>query len=185
MARNRQREIVLAALAVVLIGTAVWLTRSSAPEAAITNTPPATTPPLGQAARDKRTLTEVDLQGLEKPRPEPEDSDRNPFAFKPKPPPPPPPQPVRPINPVPSDIGPVQPPPPPPIPLKFIGVADSGRNGQVGRVAVLSDGRGAVIYGREGETIDGRYRILKIGVESIDLAYLDGRGRQTIRLTGQ
>jgi hypothetical protein len=54
----------------------------------------------------------------------------------------------------------------------------------VGRLAILSDGRG-VYYGHEGEIIEGRYRILRIGVESVDLAYLDGRGRQTIRLTGQ
>ena len=71
--------------------------------------------------------------------------------------------------------GPVEPPPPPRIPLKFIGVADAGREGKLGRVAVLSDGRG-VYHGREGEIVEGRYRILKIGVESIDLAYLDGRG---------
>jgi hypothetical protein len=29
------------------------------------------------------------------------------------------------------------------------------------------------------------YQILKIGAESIELAYADGRGRQTIRMTGQ
>ena len=52
------------------------------------------------------------------------------------------------------------------------------------RVAILSDARG-VYYGREGEVIEGRYRIVKIGVESIELTYLDGRGRQTIRQTGQ
>ena len=45
--------------------------------------------------------------------------------------------------------------------------------------------RAASYYGREGEVIEGRYRIVKIGVESIELAYLDGRGRQTIRQTGQ
>jgi hypothetical protein len=50
---------------------------------------------------------------------------------------------------------------------------------------VLSDGRGSPIYGKEGETVLGQYRVLKIGVESIDIAYADGRGRQTIRLTGQ
>jgi len=50
---------------------------------------------------------------------------------------------------------------------------------------VLSDGRGGIpMYGKEGDIIDGRYRILKIGVESIEMAYLDGRGRQTIRLSG-
>jgi hypothetical protein len=30
----------------------------------------------------------------------------------------------------------------------------------------------------------GQYRILRIGAESIEMSYLDGRGRQTIRLTG-
>jgi hypothetical protein len=84
----------------------------------------------------------------------------------------------------PSLAGPVGPPPPPPIQLKFIGLASSTTDPNIGRVAILSDARG-VYYGREGDIIEGRYRILKIGVESIDLAYLDGRGRQTIRQTGQ
>ena len=59
-----------------------------------------------------------------------------------------------------------------------------GDDPKFGPVAVLSDNRG-VYYGREGDAIEGRYRILRIGVESVDLAYLDGRGRQTIRFTGQ
>jgi hypothetical protein len=48
---------------------------------------------------------------------------------------------------------------------------------------VLSDGRN-VFYGREGDIIEGRYRILRIGVESIEMTYVDGGGQQTIRLTG-
>jgi hypothetical protein len=56
---------------------------------------------------------------------------------------------------------------------------------QAGRVAVLSDGRGNVFNGREGDIIEGRYRLLKIGAESVELAYADGRGRQVIRLSGQ
>jgi hypothetical protein len=51
------------------------------------------------------------------------------------------------------------------------------------KIAVLSDGRN-VFYGQEGETIDGRYRIERIGVESIEMVWLDGRGRQVIRLSG-
>lgn len=78
-------------------------------------------------------------------------------------------------------VGPLEPPQLPRIPLKFIGQMQSEKTG---RVAVLTDGRG-VIYGRENQIILGRYRILKIGVESIELAYLDGGGRQTIRQTGQ
>ena len=47
------------------------------------------------------------------------------------------------------------------------------------------DNGGDIVNGKEGDIIDGRYRLLKIGVESADLAYVDGRGRQTIRLSGQ
>ena len=53
----------------------------------------------------------------------------------------------------------------------------------VGRIAALSDGT-FVYHGREGDVIEGRYRIVKIGVESIVMEHVDGRGRQTIRLTG-
>jgi hypothetical protein len=78
---------------------------------------------------------------------------------------------------------PVGPPPPPPIPLRYIGYLD--QPGQVPRVAVLSDGRGNVFNGKEGDIIEGRYRVLRIGTDSADLIYVDGRGRQTIRLSGQ
>ena len=56
---------------------------------------------------------------------------------------------------------------------------------RVGKLAILSDSRGGVFYGKEGDTIEGRYRVLRISPESADLAYIDGRGRQTIRLSGQ
>jgi hypothetical protein len=91
-----------------------------------------------------------------------------------------------PVNPAPVDPGPpapTGPPPPPPIPLRFIGYLD--QPGEAPRVAVLSDGRGNVFNGREGDIIEGRYRVLRIGTDSADLIYVDGRGRQTIRLSGQ
>jgi len=87
---------------------------------------------------------------------------------------------------VPVDPGPpvpTGPPPPPPIPLRYIGYLD--QPGAVPRVAVLSDGRGNVFNGREGDIIEGRYRVLRVGTDSADLIYVDGRGRQTIRLSGQ
>jgi hypothetical protein len=113
-------------------------------------------------------------------------STRNPFQFKPKaaPPPAPPSQQAsasRPpvvIAPPPVPQGP---PPPPPIAVKYIGVLETAQ----GRVAIFRDSGGDILNGREGDIIDGRYRLLKIGVESADLAYVDGRGRQTIRLSGQ
>jgi hypothetical protein len=64
--------------------------------------------------------------------------------------------------------------------LKFIGWFE--KKGE--KWAILSDLSGRTDYGKEGQEIQGRYRILKIGVESIDIAYLDGSGRQTIRYTG-
>jgi hypothetical protein len=77
---------------------------------------------------------------------------------------------------------PLPPPGPPPIALKFIGLVEAPTQG--GKLAVLSDGR-SVFHGFEGAIIDGRYRIVRIGVESIEMTYVDGGGRQTIRLTGQ
>lgn len=70
---------------------------------------------------------------------------------------------------------------PPPIGLKFIGIVRRSDAGVV--LAVLSDGKG-VYYGTEGDVIEGRYRILKIRDESVEMAYVDGRGQQRIPLSG-
>jgi hypothetical protein len=116
-------------------------------------------------------------------RPKPESAERNLFRFRPKPPPPAPPRDVAPAAPAnPAAAGPSQPPPPPPIPLKFIGLVDVP--GQSKKIVALTDSKGSVFHGMEGETVEGRYKILKVGVESIEMSYIDGRGRQTIRLTG-
>jgi hypothetical protein len=128
----------------------------------------------------------VRLESREAERPAPAGSDRNLFEFQKAAPPPAPPTPVRPSAPLPVPAvpaGPSGPPPAPPvapIALKFIGIIEQPDQS---KIAVLSDARG-VYHGREGETIEGRYRILKIGTESVELAHIDGRGRQTLRLTG-
>lgn len=126
----------------------------------------------------------VRLDALQPPRPAPEETARNPFRFYVKPPPPPP------APPKPGDRGyvaPVPPPPPPPagpppIPLKFIGTVEV-RGKRVG-IFVNTDGRGMPQYAGEGETVLGQYRVVKIGVESATLEYLDGRGQQTIPMRG-
>jgi hypothetical protein len=124
----------------------------------------------------------VELEALNQSRPDPGEVDRNPFAFQPKAVPPAnaaPPAFAPPANPVPQQ--PVGPPPPPPIPLKFIGIVEGSG---VGKLAAFSDCK-RTFYGREGDIVDGRYKLLKIGVESATMAYPDGRGQQTIRLGGQ
>jgi hypothetical protein len=68
--------------------------------------------------------------------------------------------------------------------------AAASRSGSsAGWRAARSDRRAERLEGARGarlkDIIDGRFRILSIGTESLDIAYADGRGRQTLRLTGQ
>ena len=67
------------------------------------------------------------------------------------------------------------------IQLKFIGIVEAPDS--VGMVAVLSDGR-SVYHGTQGDIIEGRYRIVRIGLESIEIEVLDGGRRRTLSLSG-
>jgi hypothetical protein len=124
---------------------------------------------------------DVHLSDLQEARAKP-NAARNLFRFKPKAAPAPAPAPF---------VAPPPPPPPPapgstvpPITLKFLGTVEE-QGGQRRKIAVLSDGRsGAPIYGKEGDVVLGQYKILRIGAESIEIAYLDGSGRRTIRQSG-
>ena len=180
---NRPRPWLLVLLGLVLVGALVYSMRDSAGPAA-----PASNPgrPQQAPASDELNAPDVKLEALKQTLPPPGETERNPFRFRPKPPPPPPPGPppgeskfpaVKPIEPT----EPPGPPPPPPIPLKFIGVTEAAG---VGKIAALSDCRHTV-QGVEGDVIDGRYRIVKIGVESLVIEYLDGKGRTTLRMSGQ
>jgi hypothetical protein len=185
MEPKRRRELGLAALAVVL-GSVLYVAIEGWPFATSGTSASLTLASNGHArtARNDRPAgaaeaPDVHLDALEADKPKPGEDGRDLFRFKPKPPPKPVAQPARPVESTPVVTGP---PPPPPITLKFIGIIDVGQSKKI--VAVLSDGRGAPVYGSEGETVLGQYRILRIGTESIEMSYLDGRGRQTIRFTG-
>ena len=176
----------LLVLAAVLAGLIVVVIARRADNPAVPAATPSN-PTRGNAPALKTTpVADVKLELLKSAQTELGPSTRNPFQFKPKPPPPPPPRPEAAegrgapviVGPPPAPPGP---PPPPPIALKYIGVLDTA----AGRLAIFRDTSGEIVNGKEGDIIDGRYRLLKIGVESADLAYADGRGRQTIRLSGQ
>lgn len=179
MASDRRNQLLLGALAVVL---AFFIYRAW-PQTSIASSPSSNR--NRPASRAKVTAQsgetpDVRLEALAAERPQPESGQRDLFRFRPKPEPAPPVV-TRPADRAPAaPAGPPPPPPVPPITLKFIGIIDRG--GQ--KIAVLSDSAGHVDYGGEGAIIGGRYRVVRIGVESIELAHLDGRGRQTIRLTG-
>lgn len=194
MAAKRRTILLAAALGgAALIVALIWTTGGSSATSGAP-VPPRAAAPRGQAQPEPGSIGQVNLAELTAPREEPVDAVRNPFRFQQRAPIAPPPTsssstpsvvpPPRPMElgptytPPPAPTGP---PPPPPIPLKFIGVVQQGTK----RVAVLTDGKSGPQSGEEGAIILGQYQILKIGNESIEMAYFDGRGRQTIRLTGQ
>jgi hypothetical protein len=198
MADNQRKQLVwLAALLVALAAVVAWQfwpRASAAPaDTAAARTGAAADArrgrPAGGAAATVGPPPHVNLDALEARRADPTLAARNPFRMQAAVPPSSPvaPQPVPVAPPGGGAAGsgtgaPEAPPPPPPISLKFIGtVAPS--SAPAGRIAVLSDGK-YVYYGREGDIIEGRYRLVKIGEESLQIEYVDGRGRQTLRLSG-
>lgn len=93
----------------------------------------------------------------------------------------PPPAPV--ATPPPSvATGPPPEPPPPPLTLKYVGSLRSDAGLQV---AVLLTDRDEVLTGRAGEVVAHRYRIVKIGLESVDLQELGTDRTRRLPLKGR
>lgn len=186
---GRPRPWLLAALGVAVVIFAASYLNTGKPAPA---TPGPSNPRTQARAKTPETVQpgdlDVRLEELAQAHPPAQGIERNPFRFY-VPPPPKPDPPVAstgrggrgaapPPELTPLPIGPPQ---PPPIPLKFIGTLDVPN---LGKLAVFSDCR-TTMRGKEGDIIDGRYRLVKIGVESVQMEYADGRGRTTIRMSGQ
>jgi hypothetical protein len=181
MSPEQRRRLMLGALALIAIVFLWQYLGSEAPTAR--RAAAAATARAPQVAPSPPA--DVRLEDLSAPAAAPGEARRNPFVFGSHPVAPQATGPARApaaAAPAPIVFAPPGPPPLPPIPFKFIGLVE-GASGS--RIAVLSDSRGLVVHGGEGAIIDGRFRILAIGAETIDIAYADGRGRQTLRLTGQ
>lgn len=174
-ARNPSREaLVLVALLVVLVAVVAYQLRGRG----LSGTP-------GQAAqgaagssrsavaRDHTAaVPDLRLSALRATAPPLAPSRRNPFVEPPQAPPPS----AALARPTPESS---VPPGPPPITLKLVAIVQgSGRP-----LVALTDGRD-VFYGREGDVIEGRYKIVKVNVESIDISYVDGRGQRRLGLAG-
>jgi hypothetical protein len=185
MTAATRRQAALLGILVLALGVLLYLRR--APQTPADTAPAASNPatPGAAPAAGEPPVADVRLEALTGDRDDLGPAERNPFRFGARQAPErqatQPAAAPRPQAAVPA--APAGPPPPPPIPLKFIGVLEAPS--RIGTVAILSDSRGNVFYGKEGDIIEGRYRVLKIGTESAEVAYVDGRGRQTIRLSGQ
>jgi hypothetical protein len=110
--------------------------------------------------------------------PEPAEVGRNPFGFGARPAPP---------APVAAPMAPALPatPPvpqgPPPIVLRLtalIVIPGSGRT----MITLKDPGTGALFQAFEGDVVDGRYRVVKVGNQSVVLSYVDGSGARTVTL---
>lgn len=178
-ARTRKQLLVLAAL-VLAIALIVYAQSDYGP-AESPGQPSNSTGRGVSAERVEAPVVDLKLDRLTAQREDPGEPERNPFRFRPAPPPPAPRVEARPEPPPVFVPPPAGPPPPPPIPLKYFGTAVV----QGTRIGYFSDARGHIIPGKEGDIIEGRYRVLRVGERSADLQYLDGRGRQTIGLSGQ
>jgi hypothetical protein len=144
--------------------------------------PPSAAPAARPASPGQ--IPAVQLASLERAQPDPADTGRDPFRFESARAPAPKGGPAGPgggtAPPPATQTAPLEPPGPPPIPLKFIGIAKQGE----GRLyAVLRDERG-VYYGAEGDVVEGRYRVLRVSAEMVEMSYVDGRGRTRIPLSG-
>jgi hypothetical protein len=183
--KTAPRAWLLAVLGVVLVGAIAYQMWPERPSA----TPATASSNRGRNARqsDPREALDPDelkvrLDDLAAKRPEPGEVERNPFRFKPPPaPPPPPPAPksegeLPPVAPTPQQ------PTVAPIPLRFMGTVERGNL----KLAALTDCKGFTFAAREGESgIDGRYRLVRIGQESVVMEYMNGTGRVTIRKSGE
>ena len=184
MTPKAKRQALLVGGVVAVLAGVAYTTREAEAPAAGAATP--SNPAANAGQRRDVPVVDVQLELLKGPRADAGEPERNPFRFEAKAPPPARPRPAIAEAPPPVVTAPPVPqgpPPPPPIPLRFIGLVDAPS--QAGRVAILSDGRGNVFYGKEGDIIEGRYRLLRVGPDAADISFTDGRGRQTIRLSGQ
>lgn len=185
-ARTRRQAIVLGALVGVLAVVLWWNLGTSAG--------PGGGAGAGAARRQGQATTggvqdtpieSVRLDALAAPRPAPGDQARDPFRFRTGGEAPPAAAPSQYAGTPDADAQPGGGEPivsgPPPIPLRYIGVVRLAEGQRL--LAVLSDGNG-VYRGSAGDVIEGRYRILQVRPESIEIAYVDGSGQQVIRLSG-
>jgi hypothetical protein len=168
----RSQVVLLTALAAVVAyqfwggSPAVTGTTASNPLAQGTSMDPAIEP-----------VSHVRLDLLTKEAPAYSPPKRNPFRYYVRPAPvirrpeplPPPPPPVF-VNP--------GPPPPPPIRLRYVG---SLTKPDLGLVVMLRDeGTGVTHTAQAGQVVDGRYRLISVTQDAVEVAHLDGRGRQRI-----
>jgi hypothetical protein len=176
---ERRRQLGRLGVLVAALAVAVWYqwppAAPSAPASNLQTAPPVAAEPL--------SLPEPVKLGALDEVPAETDVGRNPFGFGARPAPVPSPASYRPPT-VSVPAGPAAPAGPPPIALRLTGLLVHPASGR--RMATLKDpASGALFHAYEGDVVDGRYRVVKVGLQSVVVSYVDDSGHRTLGLGSQ
>jgi hypothetical protein len=181
---ERRRQILRLALLLGVLVAVLWYVSDPA-----VSPRPASDPRTAGAATAPGQLPVPDTLRLDTLRVAPggDEPGRNPFVFGQRA------QPSAPgssflTTPQPAPVPVVPPPPlapqgPPPIALRLTGMTVVATGGRT--LVTLKDPTSNVLYQAfEGDIVDGRYRVVRVGVQSVVVSYLDGSGLRTLPLGG-
>jgi hypothetical protein len=178
----KNRRAIYAAVAGVGLALMAWMLTRDNQTAAVSLSLPGTTRAPRTAPGE---LPRIGLDRLQKPHGGIELGKRDIFDFGPPPPtpkpPPPPPTPV-PIPPSEAELAARAAAAVPPMNVKYIGTLADDKRGL--KVAVLLNERKEVLTGGVGEVVANRFRIVSIGLESVDLQDMGSNRVQRIPLRG-
>jgi hypothetical protein len=175
----RRDRIVLVAAAGLALVLALYLWRNAQPSAAtVAAGPRAATPAGGELPR-------IGLDRLTRPSEAATVGRRDTFDFGAPPappvtaaPPPPPPTLAAAPTPIPTPAGP---PPPPPANVKYIGSVEAEKGP---KVAFFLTEQKEVLTGQVGDTVMNRFKVVRIGIESVDIQDLGSGQLRRIPLRG-
>ena len=126
-------------------------------------------------------LPRIDLNRLEAPRSRSGAGRRDLFDFGVPPTPPPTPVPVTVPTPVPTPVVPT-PTPLPPLTVRYVGAIEDKRGL---KVAVFLTDKEEVLTGQAGQLVGNRFRIVRIGLESVDIQEVGSEQTRRIPLGGK
>lgn len=180
---ERRAQIVRLAVLLVLLAIILWIWAPAGTPRPSSNQPARE---VGAAAGERLPVPDaVKLDSLEGVS-ELGEADRNPFVFGERVQPSQPgsaflttPQPTLP----PVPLAPPVPEGPPPIQLRLTGMTVTSAGART-LVTLKDPATNALYQAYEGDIVDGRYRVVRVGVQSVVVSYLDGSGLRTLPLGG-
>jgi hypothetical protein len=172
---KRERLVVASAGAVVALAALYALLRAQSP--AVSGAGGRPEAPVGEGGRGDLPRIALDRAHARPPRPDL--GDRDIFGYATPPPPPPPPPTLAPVA-TPPPVTVPTPTPLPPLNVKYIGSME--QKGK--KVALFMSEQKEVMSGQVGQTVMNRFRVVRIGFESVDVEEVGSGQVRRIPLRG-